>query len=210
VIRPVDARFVTTAVAKEGYPAGGFPEIAFVGRSNVGKSSMINTLSGRKKLVRISNTPGRTRTLNFFDVDLVRDGQRRTVRFADLPGYGFAKVQKTQRATWEGMITTYLEERRELRGVVSIIDAEVGPTPDDVRTLGYLQATQRPTLVVATKLDRLAKARRRPKLRAIATLLHIDPAWVLGFSATEKLGLTEVLESVWELTGMPDTSVDPT
>ncbi len=105
MIRPVDARFVTTAVDPEGYPSGGTPEIAFVGRSNVGKSSMINTLAGRKKLVRISNTPGRTRTLNFFDVDLVRGETRRTVRFADLPGYGFAKVQKTQRATWEGMIT---------------------------------------------------------------------------------------------------------
>ena len=210
MIRPVDARFVTTAVAPEGYPAGGPPEIAFVGRSNVGKSSMINALSGRKKLVHISNTPGRTRTLNFFDVDLMRGGERRTVRFADLPGYGFAKVQKTQRATWEGMITTYLEERAELRGVVSIIDAEIGPTPDDVRTLSYLRETGRPTLVVATKVDRLAKARRRPKLRAVAELLGVDAAWVLGFSATEKLGLTEVLEAKWELTGKPDTSVDPT
>ncbi len=210
MIRPVDARFVTTAVGPAGYPAGGPPEIAFVGRSNVGKSSMINTLSGRKKLVRVSNTPGRTRTLNFFDVDLMRASERRTVRFADLPGYGFAKVQKTQRATWEKMITTYLEERAELRGVVSILDAEVGPTPDDVRTLGYLRQTERPTLVVATKLDRLAKARRRPKLRAVAELLGVDPAWVLGFSATEKLGLIEVLEAVWELTGMPNTSVDPT
>ncbi len=210
MIRPVDARFVTTAVAPEGYPAGGLPEIAFVGRSNVGKSSMINTLSGRKKLVRVSNTPGRTRTLNFFDVDLMRTSERRTVRFVDLPGYGFAKVQKTQRATWERMITTYLEQRPELRGVVSILDAEVGPTPEDVRTLRYLRQTRRPTLVVATKLDRLAKARRRPKLRSMAELLDVDPAWVLGFSATEKLGLIEVLEAVWELTGMPDTSVDPT
>jgi GTP-binding protein len=209
-VRPVDARFITTAVAPEGYPAGGQPEIAFVGRSNVGKSSMINALSGRKKLVRVSNTPGRTRTLNFFDVDLMRTTERRTVRFADLPGYGFAKVQKTQRATWEKMITTYLEKRAELRGVVSIIDAEIGPTPDDVRTLGYLRATERPTLVVATKLDRLAKAHRRPQLRAIADALKVDPAWVLGFSATEKLGLTEVLDAVWELTGMPDTSVDLT
>ena len=209
-IRPVDARFVTTAVAPEGYPTGGQPEIAFVGRSNVGKSSMINALSGRKKLVRVSNTPGRTRTLNFFDVDLVQGETRRTVRFADLPGYGFAKVQKTQRATWEKMITTYLEQRPQLRGVVSILDAEVGPTPDDVRTLGYLRQAARPTLVVATKLDRLAKARRRPKLRAIAEVLGIDPAWVLGFSATEKLGLSEVFDAVWELTGMRDTSVDPT
>jgi GTP-binding protein len=210
VIRAVDARFVTTAVGPEGYPASGPPEIAFVGRSNVGKSSMINTLSARKKLVRVSNTPGRTRTLNFFDVDLMRGGERKTVRFADLPGYGFAKVQKTQRATWEKMISTYIRERDELKGVVSIVDAEVGPTPDDVTTLEYLRELGRPTLVVATKLDRLAKARRRPKLRAIADTLQVDPAWVLGFSATEKLGLSEVLEAMWELACMPDTSVDPT
>jgi GTP-binding protein len=210
VIRPVEARFVTTAVAPEGYPAGGPAEIAFVGRSNVGKSSMINALAGRRKLVRVSNTPGRTRTLNFFDVEFLRGAERRTVRFADLPGYGFAKVQKAQRATWEKMITTYLEQRSQLRGVVAIIDAEVGPTPEDVRTLGYLQKMERPTLIVATKIDRLAKARRRPKLRAIAEGLRVDPAWVLGFSATEKLGLSEVFDAVWELTGMRDTSVDPT
>ena len=210
MIRVLEASFLVTAVEEAGWPASDAPEIAFVGRSNVGKSSMINTLSGRKKLVRVSNTPGRTRTLNFFDVDLLRGEVRRTVRLADLPGYGFARVQKTQRASWEQMVTTYLERREELRGVVSIVDAEVGPTPDDVRTLGYLRRAGRPTLVVATKLDRLAKARRRPKLRAIAQTLGVEPEWVLGFSATEKLGLTEVLEAVWELTGVRDTSVDPT
>jgi GTP-binding protein len=208
VIRPVDARFVTTAVAPEGYPAGGQPEVAFVGRSNVGKSSMINAITARRKLVRVSNTPGRTRTLNFFDVDLLHDEERRTVRLADLPGYGFAKVQKTERATWERMITTYLGGRAELRGVVSIIDAEIGPTPDDLHTLGYLRKLDRPTLVVATKLDRLPKARRRPRLRSIAEALGIDPGMVLGFSATEKLGLTEVLLALWELTAHSDSSVD--
>ena len=209
-MRAVEARFVTTAVGPDGYPGGGTPEIAFVGRSNVGKSAMVNALSGRRKLVRVSNTPGRTRTLNFFDVELVRGDARRTVRFVDLPGYGFAKVQKTQRATWERMVGSYLEDRPQLRGVVAIVDAEVGPTPDDVHTLGYLRHTGRPTLVVATKLDRVAKARRRPRLRSIAELLGVDVDWVLGFSATEKLGVTEVLEAVWELTGMRDTSVDPT
>jgi len=210
VIRAVEARFVTTAVGPEGYPAGGTPEIGFVGRSNVGKSSMVNALAARRKLVRVSNTPGRTRTLNFFDVELVRGDTRRAVRFADLPGYGFAKVQKAQRATWEKMVSTYLEGRAQLRGVVALVDAEVGPTPDDVRSLGYLQEAGRPTLVVATKLDRVAKARRRPRLQSIAQLLQVDVDWVLGFSATEKLGVTEVLEAVWELTGARDTSVDPT
>jgi GTP-binding protein len=209
VIRAVDARFVTTAVAAEGYPAGGIPEIAFVGRSNVGKSSMVNAISGRRKLVRVSNTPGRTRTLNFFDVDLMQGQERRTVRLADLPGYGFSKVQKTEKATWERMVTGYLGGRPQLRGVVSIIDAEVGPTPDDVHTLGYLRSIGRPILVVATKLDRLSKSKRRPQLRAVAATLHVEQDAVLGFSATEKLGLTEVLLALWELSDTTDSSVDP-
>ena len=118
-MRVVDARFVTTAVAPEGYPRGDLPEVAFVGRSNVGKSSMINTLAGRKKLVRVSNTPGRTRTLNFFEVDLeLAPGQRTRVRFADLPGYGYAKVSKAERESWEEMITSYLEGRPALKAVV--------------------------------------------------------------------------------------------
>lgn len=209
MIRPLDARFVTTAVAPEGYPGGGTPEIAFVGRSNVGKSSMINAIAGRRKLVRVSHTPGRTRTLNFFDVDLEVDGERRTLRLADLPGYGFARVQKKERATWERMITTYLAGRRELRGVVSIVDAEVGPTQDDMRTLRYLAEIGRPALVVATKLDRLPKARRRPRLRAIAEALRVNPHQVLGFSATEKQGLTAVCQALWELSDRASTVVDP-
>ncbi|OJH38092.1 ribosome biogenesis GTP-binding protein YihA/YsxC [Cystobacter ferrugineus] len=191
MIKILDARFITTAVEPKGYPTSLAPEVAFVGRSNVGKSSMINALTGRKKLVRVSNTPGRTRTLNFFDVDVEREGKHHLVRFADLPGYGFAKVSKTERAEWQTMITTYLEKRRDLKVVVSIIDAEVGPTPDDFQTLDYLQDYRR-ILVVATKMDRLPKARRKPRLSALAEQLSLPREAVLPFSATEKLGLDEV------------------
>ncbi|EPX55548.1 ribosome biogenesis GTP-binding protein YihA/YsxC [Cystobacter fuscus] len=191
MIKILDARFITTAVEPKGYPTSLAPEVAFVGRSNVGKSSMINALTGRKKLVRVSNTPGRTRTLNFFDVDVERDGKPHLVRFADLPGYGFAKVSKTERAEWQTMITTYLEKRRDLKVVVSIIDAEVGPTPDDFQTLDYLQNYRR-ILVVATKMDRLPKARRKPRLTALAEQLSLPREAVLPFSATDKLGLDEV------------------
>ncbi len=197
MIRVLDARFLTTAVEEAGWPSAEVPEIAFVGRSNVGKSSMINALTGRRKLVRVSNTPGRTRTLNFFDVVLERDQARRAVRLADLPGYGFAKVSKAERASWERMITTYLERRASLRGVVAIVDAEVGATEDDVRTLAYLVATGRRVLVAATKLDRLGKAQRKPRLSAIAERLSVPRDTVLGFSATEKLGTPEVWESLW-------------
>jgi GTP-binding protein len=185
VIRVLDARFLTTAVEEAGWPTADLPEIAFVGRSNVGKSSMINALTGRRKLVRVSNTPGRTRTLNFFDVVLERHELRRNVRLADLPGYGFAKVSRTERESWERMITAYLQRRTSLRGVVAIVDAEVGATEDDVRTLAYLVSAGRRVLVAATKLDRLGKAQRKPRLAAVAERLSVPRDTVLGFSATE-------------------------
>ncbi len=200
MIRVLDARFLTTAVEEAGWPAPDVPEVAFVGRSNVGKSSMINALTGRRKLVRVSNTPGRTRTLNFFDVVLERSAGRRTVRLADLPGYGFAKVSKAERASWERMITTYLERRSSLRGVVAIVDAEVGATEDDVRTLAYLVSAGRRVLVAATKLDRVGKSHRKPRLVAIAERLSVPRDTVLGFSATEKLGVPEVWEALWSAT----------
>lgn len=192
MIKILDARFVVTAVEPRGYPTGHTAEVAFVGRSNVGKSSMINALTGRKKLVRVSNTPGRTRTLNFFDVDLERGGKRHQVRLCDLPGYGFAKASKADKAQWEEMITTYLEKRHRLEAVVSIIDAEVGPTPDDLATLDYLQAHERRILVVATKMDRLNKARRKPRLLELSKALDLPPEVILPFSATEKIGVDEV------------------
>ncbi|QSQ27336.1 YihA family ribosome biogenesis GTP-binding protein [Pyxidicoccus parkwayensis] len=191
-MKVLDARFVTTAVEPKGYPPGHTAEVAFVGRSNVGKSSMINALTGRKKLVRVSNTPGRTRTLNFFDVDLERKGVHHQVRLCDLPGYGFAKASKADKAQWETMITTYLEKRHRLEAVVSIIDAEVGPTPDDLATLDYLQAHNRRILVVATKVDRLSKAQRKPRMVALSKAMDLPLELILPFSATEKLGVDEV------------------
>ena len=200
MIRVLEASFLTTAVEEAGWPAGDIPEIAFVGRSNVGKSSMINALAGRRKLVRVSGTPGRTRTLNFFEVLLERDGERRMVRLADLPGYGFAKVSRAERAGWERMITTYLQRRASLRGVVAIVDAEVGATEDDVRTLSYLVGAGRRVLVAGTKIDRVGKAHRKPALVRIAERLSVPRDSVLGFSATEKLGVPEVWHALWMAT----------
>lgn len=201
MIKLIDAQFVLTAVELKGLPTGHAAEVAFVGRSNVGKSSMINTLTGRKKLVRVSNTPGRTRTLNFFDVELERDGVRHKVRLADLPGYGFAKASKAERSQWEKMITSYLENRHRLEIVVSIIDAEVGPTPDDLLTLDYLQQKGRRILVVATKIDRLTKARRKPRLQALAQDLSLPREAVVAFSSTEKLGVDEVWDALLGVIG---------
>ncbi|NVJ26303.1 MULTISPECIES: ribosome biogenesis GTP-binding protein YihA/YsxC [Myxococcus] len=192
MIKILDARFVVTAVEPKGYPQGHTAEVAFVGRSNVGKSSMINTLTGRKKLVRVSNTPGRTRTLNFFDVDLERGNFRHQVRLCDLPGYGFARASKADKAQWEQMITTYLEKRHRLEVVISIIDAEVGPTPDDLATLDYLQSHKRKVLVVATKIDRITKAKTLPRLQELSRQVDLPMEAILPFSSTERRGVDEV------------------
>jgi GTP-binding protein len=196
VIRLLDARFVTTAVSAEQYPGAELPEVAFVGRSNVGKSSMINALTGRRKLVRVSKTPGRTRTINFFDVELERDQQRRKVRLADMPGYGFARVSKAELQKWEEMITTYLLRRQSLRAVVSIVDAAIGPTPADHQALEYLVTAERAVLVVATKVDQIGKAKRKPRLAAIAKQLNVPEDRVILFSAVERIGVEEVWEAL--------------
>ena len=197
--RVLEASFVTTAVDREGYPPPDRPEIAFVGRSNVGKSSMINALAGRRKLVRVSNTPGRTRTLNFFDVVLeTRGGGTRSVRLADLPGYGFAKASKAERKAWQKMISEYLESRTPLKVVVSIIDAEVGPTADDFHTLDYLAEGKARILVAATKIDRLPKAKRKPRVQELTRQMELPEGAVLPFSATEGLGVDETWGALLE------------
>lgn len=199
MIRVHDARFVISAVEEKGYPEGDLPEVAFVGRSNVGKSSMINALAARRKLVRVSNTPGRTRLLNFFDVDLERHRARHTVRLADLPGYGFAKVSKAERKQWQEMIELYLEKRPQLRVVVSIIDAEVGPTDEDHEMLEWLSDRSPQILVAATKIDRINKARRKPRLQELSQLIGLPLDAIVPFSSVDKIGVDEVWENVLDV-----------
>lgn len=196
MIKVLTAEFVTTATQLDDYPRHNIPEVAFVGRSNVGKSSMINKLAMRKKLVRVSNTPGRTRTLNFFDVTLGWKGGTRIVRLCDLPGYGFAKASKTDRADWQEMISQYLETRRDLKVIVTIIDAEVGPTSDDIKMLDYLVAQKPKLLVAATKIDRLNKARRKPRVLELQQKLELPPGTVIGFSSVEGIGHAEMWDTL--------------
>ena len=198
-VKIIDARFVITAVEQKGYPPAEFPEVAFVGRSNVGKSSMINVLAARRKLVRVSNTPGRTRALNFFDLDVELRGHRKTVRLVDLPGYGFARVSKADKAQWKELISEYIETREILQVVVSIIDAEVGASAEDVQTLDYLSEHNARILVAATKIDRLPKAKRKPRLKQLAQTLQLSDAMVVPFSATDKIGVDEVWEALFSI-----------
>ncbi len=201
MIKIIDAQFVATAVDAKGLPTKVMPEVAWVGRSNVGKSSMINTLVNRRKLMRVSNTPGRTRTLNFIDVTVEENKVRRQIRFADLPGYGFARVSKNERASWQGMASGYLEKRESLKVIVSILDAEIGPTKDDEQTLEYLTTMEAKILVVATKIDRLSKSKRIPRLKDIAIKTGLPREAVLPFSSTDGTGVEEVWEMLLGVVG---------
>jgi GTP-binding protein len=202
LINVVSAEFLTTAVEPVGWPKASSPEIAFAGRSNVGKSSMINALCRRRKLVRVSNTPGRTRTLNFFDV-VVEDERRarHTLRFCDLPGYGFAKASKSARADWGSMIESYLKGREGLQAVVCIVDANVGPTKDDEGVVPWVLEAGRRVIVAATKLDRVPKHRRLPRIREIEQGLGLAAGDVIGVSATEDLNMDDLWHRLLEAVG---------
>ena len=187
-MRITAAEFVTSAVTPAQYPADVGPEVAFVGRSNVGKSSLINTLLNRRGLAKTSSTPGKTRTINFFRIN----GK---FGFVDLPGYGFAQVSRAERATWGPMVAQFFQTRQELRGVVQLIDVRHPPTAEDQRTRGWLLQWQRPLLVVATKVDKIGRPQRSSHLKQITEGLNLDaesPAML--FSAHTGEGK----EKIWE------------
>ncbi|MGK7344457.1 MAG: ribosome biogenesis GTP-binding protein YihA/YsxC [Candidatus Nitrospinota bacterium M3_3B_026] len=158
------ARFLTSAARDDQYPPEGLPEIAFAGRSNVGKSSLINSLTGRKGLVKVSQTPGKTRLLNFFVIN-------ETLVFVDMPGYGFAKVPVNVRKSWGNMVEAYLAGRESLKAVVVILDARRTPNEDDLALLEWLAHYGVPAIVVFTKIDKIPKTRRARRIReAMAAL----------------------------------------
>lgn len=170
-------------------PPSLLPEVAFAGRSNVGKSSLINTLVRRKKAARVSNTPGRTREINFFDVN----GQ---FVLADLPGYGFAKISREARAAWRPLIEGYLTGSPMLRGVVQLLDSRHEPSGDDLQMLEFLAKTQLPTIVVATKVDKLRAAEREKRIEKLALEAGIELEQLIPFSAVTGAGRDELAEAI--------------
>jgi len=152
-----------------------------VGRSNVGKSSLINRLVNRKKLVRTSKTPGCTQLINFFEIN-------KRYRFVDLPGYGYAKVPKTVRRRWRPMVETYLAGRKNLRGIVLLLDARRVPTADDQQLGGWLQEKGLPLIAVMTKIDKLGRNQRQKQLEIIARTLRLARQTIVQFSAVSGEG----------------------
>jgi GTP-binding protein len=175
------AEFVTSAVSPEGYPKENLPEIAFMGRSNVGKSSLINSLLGNRKLARTSSTPGRTQLINFFRVN-------GTLLFVDLPGYGYAKVPERIRREWGGMVENYLANRKELVLSILILDSRHAPTANDMRLKSWLEHHGLPFVVVSTKADRLSNNRLRNSLRDTAESLGTAREAILPYSSVTGRG----------------------
>ncbi len=188
------SEFITSAVKPSQYPPADLPEIAFAGRSNVGKSSLINKLVNRRRLVKTSGTPGRTQLINFFLIN-----QR--FRFVDLPGYGYAKVPAGVRRQWGAMIETYLTRRPCLRGLVLIVDIRRTPGRQEDDLLHWLDHHGIACRVVATKADKLSRNKQIRPLRAVAARLGIANEALTLFSAKSGLGLAAVWGQIEDMLG---------
>ncbi|MCL6453138.1 MAG: ribosome biogenesis GTP-binding protein YihA/YsxC [Alicyclobacillus sp.] len=184
-IRNVD--FELSAVRPAQWPVDGLPEFAFVGRSNVGKSSLLNRLLGRKALARVSAKPGKTQQINFFRVN-------DQLRFADLPGYGYAAVGKAERAHFAKMVETYLRNRKPLVRVFHLIDIRHDPTALDVSVHRWLVDLGRPVTVVCTKLDKVSKSKVQPSVARVRRVLE-TAASVIPVSAEQRIGL----DALWQV-----------
>ena len=193
-----DIEFLGGMAAPTGWrpPDLTLPEVAFSGRSNVGKSSLLNALVRRKALARVSKTPGKTREINFFRVN-------HQFVLADLPGYGYARVAKSTRVAWRPLIEGYLRISTQLRGVVQLIDSRHEPSADDLQMLEFLAEIGAPTVVVLTKIDKLRSSELKQRIISLTTVLELEEEQVIPFSTVTKVGRDELAAAVVELVAQP-------
>lgn len=186
------AEFVKSAVKPSHYPEAALPEVAFAGRSNVGKSSLINALLNRKKLVKTSSTPGRTQLINFFDIN-------KSFTFVDLPGYGYAKVPKRVVKEWGAMIETYLSERKTLAGAVLLMDIRRTPGDDEIDLINWFHYYSIPLILVLTKADKFSRQKQTKHIKKYSEALDLPVADLIPFSAKSKQGKDKLWEKIEEL-----------
>lgn len=188
-INPNNIDLIISAVQEAQYPETGLSEVALSGRSNVGKSSFINSMIGRKNMARTSQQPGKTQTLNFFNID-------EQLVFVDVPGYGYAKVSKSQREKFGKMIEEYLTKRENLKLVIQLVDLRHNPTEDDVLMYDYLKHFDIPTLVICTKEDKIAKGKVQKHLKNIKEKLDLDPDdEIVSYSSIQNMKQ----QQIWDL-----------
>jgi len=184
------AQHIATAVSPDNYPKGDLPEIAMVGRSNVGKSSLINFLTKTKSLARVGNTPGKTRVINFFNME-------NKLIFVDLPGYGYAKVSESEKRKWEKIIETYLNNRTQLCGIIMLVDIRHKPTELDEIMYRWIISMGKPHIIVATKADKVSRSHHRKLIDDIRNTLNLAPGVpVIPVSAAKKTGYAEVWNEI--------------
>jgi len=181
------AEIITSAVNPAQYPNTGWPEIALAGRSNVGKSSLINSLVNRKALARTGNTPGMTRIINFYNVN-------DSITLVDLPGYGYAKVSRQERETWGQLAETYLNSRENLKMILLLVDIRHDPTPDDAIMLNYIRESGRDYAIIATKADKINRSEYKRHMDRIKDVLGLDNEHeIIAFSSAKRIGI----EKIW-------------
>ena len=181
--------FITSLTEYKKFPGIGRPEIAFAGRSNVGKSSLLNSLARRKALAKVSATPGKTRMINIFNAD-------GTFFLVDLPGYGFAKVTQQEQERWGKMMSGYFQTSKSLRLTLHLVDIRHEPTRDDVMMNRFLRQTEQPFFVVATKADKISKAQRQKNIALIGRVLEVQPWQILSYSSETGEGRKELLKVI--------------
>ncbi len=187
-----NAKYELTAVRPDQYPKSEVPEIAFAGRSNVGKSSFINTLLNRKNLARVGATPGKTRELNFYNID-------NTIYFVDLPGYGYAGVSKEQKSSWGRMIETYLTTRPQLALIMLLVDIRHKPSNDDIQMYGWIKSFNVPHIIAATKADKISRSELFKKIKDIRETLGLEEnEKVVPFSSEKRTGKDEIWQLIEE------------
>lgn len=191
-MRIKQAEFMSSAVTSKQYPEGNTFEVAFVGRSNVGKSSLINTLTNRRKLVKVSGVPGKTRLINFFLIN-------NKYHFVDLPGYGYAKVSKTEKQKWGKIMEEYLVNRKNLKKIILLVDSRHKPTEDDVLMYEWVKHFNIEPIIVATKIDKLKRNEISKNLKVIRETLNLpQEQTIFQFSSLKKLGVDEVIEEIFK------------
>ncbi|WCK53676.1 ribosome biogenesis GTP-binding protein YihA/YsxC [Aneurinibacillus sp. Ricciae_BoGa-3] len=191
-MKVTQAEFVISAVSPKQYPPGNIPEVALAGRSNVGKSSFINKMINRKNLARTSSKPGKTQTLNYYLIN-------NELFFVDLPGYGYAKVSKTEKAKWGPMMDQYLQEREPLKAVILVVDLRHPPTRDDQGMYDYLKHYDIPVIVAATKADKIPRGKWQKHLKEVRTTLQLSKEdSLLMFSSETGIGREEAWKEIWK------------